>query len=129
MHRRLLLSTICLAQPMLIYSSRLVRCARSMVLTSLVVIKDEVLGHLKEWIDDMGSLRKNIADQAVDHIHANEVIMTFGASVTVAEFLIAAVRLRTASFTLMRVLGSKEAQVPGHCCRDSAFLPGPPDLS
>ena len=66
-----------------------------------------MLGHLKEWIDDMGSLRKNIADQAVDHIHAkyilgyeffacvyaasSEVIMTFGASVTVAEFLIAAV--------------------------------------
>jgi len=32
--------------------------------------------------------------QAIQHIHSNEVIMTFGLSKTVAEFLIAAARKR-----------------------------------
>lgn len=45
-------------------------------------------------IEELGSLYKNIADQALDHIHANEVIMTYGKSRTVEEFLKAAARKR-----------------------------------
>jgi translation initiation factor eIF-2B subunit beta len=57
-------------------------------------LKATILNSLNDLIDEMGSVYKNIAEQALDHIHANEVIMTFGKSQTVEEFLKFAARKR-----------------------------------
>ncbi|CAO3577731.1 unnamed protein product [Absidia cylindrospora] len=48
----------------------------------------------EEIIADLESVYKGIADQAVDYIHANEVIMTIGKSRTVEDFLIRAAKTR-----------------------------------
>ncbi|KAJ8654343.1 hypothetical protein O0I10_010039 [Lichtheimia ornata] len=48
----------------------------------------------EEIIADLETVYKGIADQAVDYIHANEVIMTIGKSRTVEEFLIRAAQKR-----------------------------------
>jgi translation initiation factor eIF-2B subunit beta len=57
-------------------------------------IKAAVITSISELIDEISNLYRNIADQALQHIHANEVIMTFGLSHTVEEFLKAAARKR-----------------------------------
>ncbi|GAA5813329.1 hypothetical protein MFLAVUS_006806 [Mucor flavus] len=48
----------------------------------------------EEIIADLDTIYKGIADQALDFIHANEVIMTIGISRTVQEFLIRASQKR-----------------------------------
>ncbi|KAI8098610.1 uncharacterized protein BX664DRAFT_319157 [Halteromyces radiatus] len=48
----------------------------------------------EEIIADLESVYKGIADQAIDYIHANEVIMTIGKSRTVEDFLIRAAKTR-----------------------------------
>ncbi|RCH89425.1 Translation initiation factor eIF-2B subunit beta [Rhizopus azygosporus] len=48
----------------------------------------------EEIIADLDTIYKGIADQALDFIHANEVIMTTGQSRTVQEFLIRAAQKR-----------------------------------
>lgn len=65
-----------------------------MLISALGNLKSNILEGINELIEELGSLYKNIADQALDHIHANEVIMTYGKSRTVEEFLKAAARKR-----------------------------------
>ncbi|KAI8333061.1 hypothetical protein BC941DRAFT_434989 [Chlamydoabsidia padenii] len=48
----------------------------------------------EEIIADLESVYKGIADQAIDYIHANEVIMTIGKSRTVEDFLVRAAKTR-----------------------------------
>ncbi|CAO3638322.1 unnamed protein product [Cunninghamella blakesleeana] len=48
----------------------------------------------EEIIAELESVYKGIADQAIDYIHANEVIMTIGKSRTVQEFLVRAAKTR-----------------------------------
>ncbi|KAI9495259.1 hypothetical protein BDB00DRAFT_882538 [Zychaea mexicana] len=48
----------------------------------------------EEIIADLETVYKGIADQAIDYIHANEVIMTIGKSRTVEEFLLRAAQKR-----------------------------------
>ncbi|CAO3615689.1 unnamed protein product [Cunninghamella echinulata] len=48
----------------------------------------------EEIIADLESVYKGISDQAIDYIHANEVIMTIGKSRTVQEFLVRAAKTR-----------------------------------
>eukprot|EP00005_Dracoamoeba_jomungandri_P014347 CAMPEP_0174269936 /NCGR_PEP_ID=MMETSP0439-20130205/42748_1 /TAXON_ID=0 /ORGANISM="Stereomyxa ramosa, Strain Chinc5" /LENGTH=258 /DNA_ID=CAMNT_0015358963 /DNA_START=286 /DNA_END=1059 /DNA_ORIENTATION=+ len=55
-------------------------------------IKGEVQEAVGELEEDLTNLYINIAEQAPQHIHANEVIMTVGLSHTVREFLKAAAR-------------------------------------
>jgi len=57
-------------------------------------LKSNILSTLSELISEQGNLYINIADQAIEHIHANEVIMTYGTSKTVVEFFKAAARKR-----------------------------------
>jgi len=56
--------------------------------------KDALLQSINELIDELSLIYKNIADQAIEHIHANEVIMTYGGSKTVEEFFKAAGKKR-----------------------------------
>lgn len=57
-------------------------------------LKTQILTAINEMIEEFQNLYRNIADQAIEHIHANEVIMTFGGSRTVEEFLKAAGKKR-----------------------------------
>jgi len=49
-------------------------------------LKNQILASITELIDELNGIYRNVADQAIEHIHANEVIMTFGGSRTVEEF-------------------------------------------
>lgn len=49
--------------------------------------KHEVIEGVNELIDELKDIDNAIANQAVEHIHANEVILTFGYSRTVLQFL------------------------------------------
>ncbi|XP_044461610.1 translation initiation factor eIF-2B subunit beta [Mangifera indica] len=53
-------------------------------------LKHDVIDAVNELIQDISTCHELIAEQAVEHIHQNEVILTLGSSRTVLEFLCAA---------------------------------------
>ncbi|XP_059651978.1 uncharacterized protein LOC132299411 [Cornus florida] len=53
-------------------------------------LKHNVIEGVNELIQDISTCHEQIAEQAVEHIHQNEVILTLGSSRTVMEFLYAA---------------------------------------
>ncbi|CAK9145461.1 unnamed protein product [Ilex paraguariensis] len=53
-------------------------------------LKHNVIEAVNELIQDIATCHEQIAEQAVEHIHQNEVILTLGSSITVIEFLCAA---------------------------------------
>nr|GMD29703.1 translation initiation factor eIF-2B subunit beta [Ipomoea batatas] len=53
-------------------------------------LKHNVIEAVNELIQDITTCHEQIAEQAVEHIHHNEVILTLGSSRTVMEFLCAA---------------------------------------
>ncbi|CAH8356445.1 unnamed protein product [Eruca vesicaria subsp. sativa] len=53
-------------------------------------LKDDVRGGIDQLIKDITDCHEQIAEQAIEHIHQNEVILTLGNSRTVLEFLCAA---------------------------------------
>ncbi|KAJ6702920.1 hypothetical protein OIU85_028939 [Salix viminalis] len=53
-------------------------------------LKHDVIEAVNELIQDINTCHEQIAEQAVEHIHQNEVILTLGGSKTVLEFLYAA---------------------------------------
>jgi translation initiation factor eIF-2B subunit beta len=57
-------------------------------------LKASIVEALQEMIDELSAMSRSIADQAIEHVHANEIIMTFGRSRTVEEFLRTAARKR-----------------------------------
>jgi len=57
-------------------------------------IKGPIIDGINQMIDELGKLYQDISEQAIEHIHANEIIMTSGKSRTVEEFLKTAARKR-----------------------------------
>ncbi|KAJ0988487.1 hypothetical protein J5N97_006843 [Dioscorea zingiberensis] len=53
-------------------------------------LKHDVIEAINELIQDIDTCHEQISEQAVEHIHQNEVILTLGRSRTVKEFLCAA---------------------------------------
>ncbi|XVF82148.1 hypothetical protein PTKIN_Ptkin16aG0021600 [Pterospermum kingtungense] len=53
-------------------------------------LKHDVIEAVNELIQDINTCHEQIAEQAVEHIHQNEVILTLGSSRTVLQFLCAA---------------------------------------
>ncbi|XP_054804377.1 uncharacterized protein LOC129307442 isoform X1 [Prosopis cineraria] len=53
-------------------------------------LKHDVIEAVNDLIQDIATCHEQIAEQAVEHIHHNEVILTLGSSRTVLEFLCAA---------------------------------------
>ncbi|KAI3968152.1 hypothetical protein MKX01_018455 [Papaver californicum] len=53
-------------------------------------LKHDVIEAINELLEDIDTCHEQIAEQAVEHIHQNEVILTLGRSRTVMEFLCAA---------------------------------------
>jgi len=50
-------------------------------------LKAEILEEVLALMEEIGTSYENVSEQAIEHIHANEVIMTFGRSRTVEAFL------------------------------------------
>jgi len=57
-------------------------------------ISMDLVGGIDDLESDIENSTDNIAEQAIEHIHANEIIMTFGKSSAVENFLLAAAKLR-----------------------------------
>eukprot|EP00261_Vitis_vinifera_P038865 XP_019080108.1 PREDICTED: translation initiation factor eIF-2B subunit beta isoform X2 [Vitis vinifera] len=53
-------------------------------------LKHDIIEAVNELIQDIATCHEQISEQAVEHIHQNEVILTLGRSRTVMEFLCAA---------------------------------------
>lgn len=58
-------------------------------------LKSNVIETVNELIDELDGIIGQISDQAIEHIHAHEVVLTVGNSKTVAEFLKEAAKKRT----------------------------------
>eukprot|EP01083_Nonionella_stella_P085087 235697_1 len=54
----------------------------------------DIMEALSELLDEIDTVQSSIAEMAVEHIHADEVILTFGESITVLEFLKQAAQFR-----------------------------------
>ncbi|CAH1971678.1 unnamed protein product [Acanthoscelides obtectus] len=54
---------------------------------SLINLRSSILDHLTEYKVELESSSDNIAAQALEHIHTNEIILTVGKSNTVEKFL------------------------------------------
>ncbi|KAK4748402.1 hypothetical protein SAY87_014988 [Trapa incisa] len=74
-------------------------------------LKHDVIEALNELIQDIDTCHEQIAEQAVEHIHHNEVILTLGSSRTVLQFLCAA-REKKRSFRVFVAEGAPRYQ--GH---------------
>jgi translation initiation factor eIF-2B subunit beta len=61
---------------------------------TLAKVKSAIIEDISELIDEIKTVYASISDQAVEHIHAKEIILTFGRSKTVVEFFEEAARLR-----------------------------------
>ncbi|XP_022910444.1 translation initiation factor eIF2B subunit beta [Onthophagus taurus] len=57
-------------------------------------LKTALLDHLSEYKTELETSADNIASQAADHIHTNEIILTIGQSDTVTKFLLQAAKTR-----------------------------------
>jgi translation initiation factor eIF-2B subunit beta len=64
-------------------------------------IRQEVIEGIGEIIDELGQSDEQIASYALEHIHANEVILTYSSSTTVQRFLQRAASKR--KFTVVHV--------------------------
>jgi translation initiation factor eIF-2B subunit beta len=76
------------------------------------MIKNVILEGINELIDELSSVSAHIAEQAIEHIHANEVILTAGRDATVEAFLKAAHKKRTFEVIVAETAGRGGAE--GH---------------
>lgn len=68
--------------------------SKSITADPKVDIKAEVIDGIKELLDELDVVDDQIAASALEHIHANEIILTTTSSQTVQKFLISAARKR-----------------------------------
>lgn len=57
-------------------------------------LKQLIIQGINEIIDELESVSDTLAQQSLEHIHSNEIIMTFGRSKAVERFLLAAAKKR-----------------------------------
>ncbi|KAH0544719.1 hypothetical protein FGG08_001224 [Glutinoglossum americanum] len=57
-------------------------------------LKPDIIGGIEEIIDELDQVDTQIASYALDHIHANEIILTHSSSLTVQKFLLRAASKR-----------------------------------
>ncbi|KAL6010039.1 hypothetical protein ACLOJK_000470 [Asimina triloba] len=84
-------------------------------------LKHDVIEAINELIQDIDTCHEQIAEQAVEHIHQNEVILTLGRSRTVMEFLCAA-KEKKRSFRVFVAEGSPRYQ--GHALAKELVMKG-----
>ncbi|KAM9992252.1 hypothetical protein ACTFIY_009693 [Dictyostelium cf. discoideum] len=73
-------------------------------------LKAAIMDSINELIDELEGLHRNVAEQAIEHIHSNETIMTLGCSRTVEEFLKEAARKRSFKVIVVETAPSLEGQ-------------------
>ncbi|KAI9850144.1 MAG: GCD complex subunit gcd7 [Thelocarpon superellum] len=64
-------------------------------------LKPDIMGGIEEIIDELGQVDDQIAAYALDHIHANETVLTYSSSMTVQKFLLKAATKR--KFTVIQM--------------------------
>jgi hypothetical protein len=77
-------------------------------------IRAPVLEAIRHFVDDLGEIHSSISQQALEHIHEHEVVLTFGKSNTVLEFL----KLRTLIFFVSFVC---DCLFLKSCCSQASF--------
>ncbi|DAZ96449.1 TPA: hypothetical protein N0F65_006495 [Lagenidium giganteum] len=80
----------------------------------LADLKASVMEGIAELIDEIESLHVNIADQAMEYIHADEVILTYGLSTSVEEFFKTAAKKREFKVIVVESAPSLNGQKMAH---------------
>ncbi|GLD92052.1 hypothetical protein PINS_up000585 [Pythium insidiosum] len=89
--------------------------------TPIADLKSSVMEALAELIDEIDSLHVNIADQAMEYIHADEVILTYGLSTSVEEFLKNAAKKREFKVIVVESAPSLNGQEMAHALAQSGM--------
>lgn len=83
-------------------------------------VKAEIIDGIKEILDELTNVDSQISESALDHIHANDTVLTYTSSQTVQRFLAAAARKR--KFTVIHA----ECYPNDHIATHAAILNGNP---
>jgi translation initiation factor eIF-2B subunit beta len=75
-------------------------------------LRAEILDGIAEIIDELDQADDQIANYALDHIHPSETIFTYGSSLTVQRFLLAAAKKR--KFTVIHAEGYPNSHTEVH---------------
>ncbi|CAH0482396.1 unnamed protein product [Peronospora belbahrii] len=84
-------------------------------------LKLSVMEGIAELIDEIDSLHVNIADQAMEYIHTDEVILTFGLSLSVEAFLKMAAKKRSFKVIVVESAPSLNGQRTAHALAESGI--------
>ncbi|KAJ8524006.1 hypothetical protein ON010_g17111 [Phytophthora cinnamomi] len=76
---------------------------------------------IAELVDEIDSLHVNIADQAMEYIHTDEVILTFGMSLSVEAFLKMAAKKREFKVIVVESAPSLNGQRTAHALAESGI--------
>lgn len=87
-------------------------------------LKHNVIEGISELLEEIVNFRSQLAEQALEHIHQNEVILTFGRSRTLLTFLLEAKKKR--SFQVIVAEGAP--RYDGHLLARDLSLAGLPSL-
>jgi len=60
-------------------------------------IRNSIESHINEFLEEISNAYDAIGIQAVDHLHSDEIVMTYGSSKTVRNFLLTAAKFRSLS--------------------------------
>ncbi|KAG6620777.1 translation initiation factor eif-2b beta subunit [Phytophthora cinnamomi] len=84
-------------------------------------LKLSVMEGIAELVDEIDSLHVNIADQAMEYIHTDEVILTFGMSLSVEAFLKMAAKKREFKVIVVESAPSLNGQRTAHALAESGI--------
>ncbi|KAG7401400.1 Translation initiation factor eIF-2B subunit beta [Phytophthora boehmeriae] len=84
-------------------------------------LKLSVMEGIAELVDEIDSLHVNIADQAMEYIHTDEVILTFGLSLSVEAFLKTAAKKRQFKVIVVESAPSLNGQRTAHALAESGI--------
>ena len=73
-------------------------------------LQEAIMGTLMEYMDELKTVGESIATQALDHLHAKEIVLTYGKSRTVEQFLKFAAQKRTFEVVVVEASPTNEGQ-------------------
>ncbi|ETV75158.1 hypothetical protein H257_10377 [Aphanomyces astaci] len=89
--------------------------------TPIKELKQSVMEGVSELMDEIENLHVSIAEQAMEYIHANEVILTYGMSTSVEEFLKAAAKKRQFKVIVVESAPLLHGQASAHRLAESGI--------
>ncbi|TMW65747.1 hypothetical protein Poli38472_008389 [Pythium oligandrum] len=89
--------------------------------TPLEDLQLTVMEGVAELIDEIDTLHVNIADQSMEYIHADEVILTYGLSTSVEEFLKTAAKKREFKVIVVESAPSLNGQQMAHSLAENGL--------